>query len=67
MLFRSDGGVDGVPHMMGNPLRVNGEYFGNARPAPARGEHTREVLTEFGFSAAEIESFLRSGSAFERP
>ena len=61
-----DGGIDGVPRMMGNPLRVNGEYFGNARPAPARGEHTREVLTEFGFSAAEIESFLRSGSAFER-
>ena len=29
-----DGGVDGVPRMMGNPLRVIGEYFGNARPAP---------------------------------
>ena len=64
MLFRSDGGVDGVPHMMGNPLRVNGEYFGNAQPAPVRGAHTREVLAEFGFSAEEIRGFLQSGAAF---
>jgi formyl-CoA transferase len=59
-----EGGIDGVPRMMGNPLRINGEYFGDARPAPARGEHTREVLAEFGFSAGEIDGFLQSGSAY---
>jgi crotonobetainyl-CoA:carnitine CoA-transferase CaiB-like acyl-CoA transferase len=26
------------------------------RPAPTFGQHTREVLAEFGFSAAEIEA-----------
>jgi crotonobetainyl-CoA:carnitine CoA-transferase CaiB-like acyl-CoA transferase len=56
--------IDGVARMMGNPLRIDGDYFSAARPAPARGEHTREVLAELGFSADEVESFLRSGGAF---
>ncbi len=56
--------LDGVPRMMGNPIRIDGEYFGAARPAPARGQHTREVLAEFGFDTEEVEGFLRAGSAF---
>lgn len=32
------------------------------RPAPMVGEHTAEILAEFGFSQAEIDRFLASGS-----
>jgi len=56
--------IDGVARMMGNPLRIGGDYFSAARPAPARGEHTREVLGEFGFSTVEIDGFLQTRSAF---
>ena len=59
-----DSHLEGVARMMGNPIRIDGEYFGAARPAPARGQHTREVLAEFGFNTAEVAGFLRSGSAF---
>jgi crotonobetainyl-CoA:carnitine CoA-transferase CaiB-like acyl-CoA transferase len=31
-------------------------------PAPALGEHTREVLSEAGFSDEEIEAMLDSGA-----
>jgi hypothetical protein len=33
------------------------------RPAPLVGEHTRDILAEFGFSAREIDGFLASGAA----
>ncbi len=32
------------------------------RPGPELGEHTDEILTEFGFSAVEIESLKQSGA-----
>lgn len=56
--------LDGMTRMMGNPLRIDGAYFSAARPAPARGEHTRELLAEFGFSAEEVQGFLQSGAAY---
>ena len=37
------------------------------RPAPAVGEHTLHVLTEAGFSAAEICTLLSSGVAYQQP
>lgn len=32
------------------------------RPAPLVGQHSREILGEFGFAAAEIDAFLSSGA-----
>jgi crotonobetainyl-CoA:carnitine CoA-transferase CaiB-like acyl-CoA transferase len=54
----------GVSRVMGNPIRIDGAYFTAKLPPPARGQHTREVLAEFGFSADEIAGFVQTGSAF---
>lgn len=57
-------GVPGLPPIMGTPIRFNGAYFTAERPPPTKGEHTREVLAELGYSPEEIAHLLRSGSAF---
>lgn len=36
------------------------------RPAPLVGEHTREILAEFGYSATDVESFMQCGAAGEQ-
>jgi len=59
-----DIGLPGASRALGAPIRYDGEFFGARQPSPAKGEHTREVLAEFGYTAEEIESFLRAGSAF---
>lgn len=59
-----DSGLAGAQRVMGTPIRYDGETFKAVHAPPAKGQHTREVLAEFGFSAAEIEGFLHAGSAF---
>jgi len=59
-----DAQLAGIAPIMGAPIRFNGEYFTAEHPAPAKGQHTREILGEFGFSADEVDAFLRSGAAF---
>jgi crotonobetainyl-CoA:carnitine CoA-transferase CaiB-like acyl-CoA transferase len=48
---------------LGLPIKFSATPGRVARPAPRFGEHTREVLGEFGFSAPEIDALLASGSA----
>jgi crotonobetainyl-CoA:carnitine CoA-transferase CaiB-like acyl-CoA transferase len=45
--------------VLATPIKFSRMKPGPRRPAPARGEHTDAVLTELGYSAADIES-LRS-------
>ncbi len=59
-----DTGLPNAAQAMGGPIRYNGEFFAVSRPAPAKGEHTREVLAELGYAAGDIESFLHAGNAF---
>jgi crotonobetainyl-CoA:carnitine CoA-transferase CaiB-like acyl-CoA transferase len=56
-----------VPQAVGVPIRRNGAYSTTQRPAPAKGEHTTEILGEFGFSEAEITAFLENAAAFTPP
>jgi formyl-CoA transferase len=49
---------------LGAPIRYNGEFFKAEQAAPAKGQHTREVLAEIGYDTDEIEGLLRNGSAF---
>lgn len=53
-----------VPMAVGAPIWLDGAYAATVRPAPAKGEHTREILAELGFTRAETEAFLRDGVAF---
>jgi crotonobetainyl-CoA:carnitine CoA-transferase CaiB-like acyl-CoA transferase len=43
------------------PFRLSGHAFAIARPAPAQGEHSAEILSEAGFSAEEISLLADSG------
>jgi crotonobetainyl-CoA:carnitine CoA-transferase CaiB-like acyl-CoA transferase len=56
---------EGEIRMPGIPVRVDGEQGRVRRAAPRLGEHTREVLTEAGLSAAEIDALCRSGAAID--
>lgn len=57
----------GVPQSIGVPIRRNGQYNATYRPAPAKGQHTREVLSELGLTGAEITDLLNTEAAFETP
>jgi crotonobetainyl-CoA:carnitine CoA-transferase CaiB-like acyl-CoA transferase len=47
---------------IGLPVKFSGTPGGVRRAAPLYGEHSREVLAEFGFAAAEIERLLAAGA-----
>jgi crotonobetainyl-CoA:carnitine CoA-transferase CaiB-like acyl-CoA transferase len=53
----------GRTRAIGLPIKLSATPGKVARPAPLFGQHTREVLTEFGFGVAEIEDLIRSGAA----
>jgi crotonobetainyl-CoA:carnitine CoA-transferase CaiB-like acyl-CoA transferase len=46
-----------------SPARFPGAKHGPTRPAPPLGAHTAEILTEAGYSKAEIEGLVASGAA----
>ncbi|MDD9913858.1 MAG: CaiB/BaiF CoA-transferase family protein [Rhodospirillaceae bacterium] len=56
--------VPNVPQAVALPIRFNGRYAETVRRAPAKGEHTAEILSEFGFGADEAERFLDEGVVF---
>jgi len=53
----------GKTRALGLPIKFSATPGRVARSAPTYGEHTREVLGEFGFCAAEIEALIASGAA----
>jgi formyl-CoA transferase len=55
-----------VRQAVGVPIRLNGKYATTVRPAPAKGEHTREILAEFGFAPNQVEAFFRDKAVFSR-
>ncbi len=48
---------------IGLPVKFSGTPGGVVHGAPIYGQHTREVLTEFGFDDAEVAALLESGAA----
>ena len=53
----------GRTRALGLPIKLSATPGGVNRPAPLLGEHTREVLGEFGFSPAEIDALYGCGAA----
>ncbi len=53
----------GWTRSLGLPIKLSATPGKVSRPAPLLGEHTREVLGEFGFSRAEVEALLAQGAA----
>jgi crotonobetainyl-CoA:carnitine CoA-transferase CaiB-like acyl-CoA transferase len=48
----------GTMRTIGQPIQFDGTPRSVARPPPALGEHSREVLESFGFDATEIAALL---------
>ncbi len=53
----------GRTRSLGLPIKLSATPGKVSRPAPLLGEHTREVLAEFGFSRAEVEALIAEGAA----
>ena len=59
-------GEAGSIRTVSSPLEVSGYPKRDPTAAPGLGEHTREVLAEAGYSAAEIDRMLQNGAAAEQ-
>ena len=46
---------------LGCPIHFSSTPTAVTRPAPLLGEHTREVLVEYGYTAAEIDELATTG------
>jgi crotonobetainyl-CoA:carnitine CoA-transferase CaiB-like acyl-CoA transferase len=57
--------VSGPYGVVNNPIRMSRTPAAISRPAADLGEHTREVLLEAGFTAAEVESLIADGAVIQ--
>ena len=55
----------GETQAIGCPIKFSATPSSVARPAPILGQHTSEVLSEFGFGADEIWDLLAAGAAVQ--
>jgi crotonobetainyl-CoA:carnitine CoA-transferase CaiB-like acyl-CoA transferase len=65
MVVAVDHPVAGRVETIGVPAKFSATPTEVSRPAPLFGQHTREVLSEAGFTAAEIEALFAEGAAKE--
>ena len=61
MLVATDHPVAGTVETLGLPVKFANTPGGIRCPAPTLGQHTREVLAEYGFDDAETEGFIAAG------
>jgi crotonobetainyl-CoA:carnitine CoA-transferase CaiB-like acyl-CoA transferase len=63
MVVELDHPSAGRTRALGLPIKFSATPGRVMRPAPRYGEHTREVLGEFGFSSDEVEALFAGGAA----
>lgn len=61
MVFEYDHPLAGQVRAVGSPLRIDGSPSRADRHPPLLGEHGREILTELGATASEIERLITEG------
>jgi len=62
MVIEVDHATLGKVKTLGTPLKFSDTPGGVRRGAPLFGQHSREVLAEFGFSGAEIDALFAEGA-----
>jgi crotonobetainyl-CoA:carnitine CoA-transferase CaiB-like acyl-CoA transferase len=67
MVVAVDHPIAGRVETIGVPAKFSATPTAVSRPAPLFGQHTREVLTEAGFSPVEIDALFAEGAAIETP
>lgn len=67
MVVAVDHPVAGRVETIGVPAKFSATPAEVALPAPLYGQHTREVLSQAGFSRAEIDALMAEGAAKETP
>jgi crotonobetainyl-CoA:carnitine CoA-transferase CaiB-like acyl-CoA transferase len=65
MVVETQHPVVGATQAIGCPIKFSATPGCVRRPAPVFGQHTREVLLEFGFDSAEIQALLDSGAGVQ--
>jgi crotonobetainyl-CoA:carnitine CoA-transferase CaiB-like acyl-CoA transferase len=65
MVVETQHPVVGATQAIGCPIKFSATPGRVARAAPVFGQHTCEVLREFGFDAAEIQALLDSGAGVQ--
>ncbi|MBT3360837.1 MAG: CoA transferase [Rhodospirillales bacterium] len=63
LVQEADSAYCGQHRYVREPVNMHASPIEATRPAPAHGEHTREVLGEVGFDAAEIAELLNTQAA----
>ena len=53
--------VCNVINLVAQPIIMNNADPSIQRPPPGKGEHSREILAEYGYSDAEIDAFANKG------
>ena len=62
MVIEVDHPRAGRTRALGMPIKFSDARADMTRPAPLLGQHSREVLDQLGYSAAEIEALQRAGA-----
>ncbi len=65
MVISVDHATLGSVKTLGLPVKFSDTPGGVRRGAPLLGQHTREVLSEYGFTAEEIDGFVAEGAVVE--
>ena len=70
--FPSESGVGGPPPTAGMPIARPPVSFRTVRPAPGKpapaiGQHSREILTELGYDDCRIKDLIDAGVVYDRP
>jgi len=65
MMLEVEHPVAGKVKQIGFPVKFSVTPGQLSRPAPIQGQHTHEILLEFGWSEAEIDQMRASGAIFE--